>query len=346
MELAGTYTAIVTPFVGRGAVDEPTFRALLERQADARVDGVVVGGTTGESPGLSEKELERLFVLARETLPGRVDVVPATARNHLDGSLELTRAAADTGVSTVLLVDPYYNGPSSLEIRREHLEPIAERFPDLSLVPYVIPGRTGTRLEAVDVERLLADGRRIGGVKDATGEPGYARALRTRCPGLAILSGDDARTVEMIRDASVRAAGVISVVSNLVPEAVRTVVAAAREGDARTLERRGPMLEALFSAVSFTVEEPSPGGGTQVVRSRNPVPVKSALAALGVPVGGCRPPLGRLSPGGARHLAEILRRLNAAWPEALAPLADRFHLDLDARLGDRPWPREVVYDRL
>ncbi|HEV2165536.1 MAG TPA: dihydrodipicolinate synthase family protein, partial [Thermoplasmata archaeon] len=220
MTAQGAYTALVTPTVGRGEVDETAFRALLAWQAESGIDGVVVGGTTGESPTLSEAELSRLFETAVDELPSDVEVIAATGRNHLEGSMRLTRHAADLGVRTVLLVDPYYNGPSSLEIRREYLEPIAERFPSVGLVPYVIPGRTGTRLDPADVEQLLADRRNVVGLKDATGQDEYARELRRRCPGLHILSGDDVRTFGLMRDPAVRACGVISVMSNLAPAAV------------------------------------------------------------------------------------------------------------------------------
>ena len=139
----GTFTAIVTPTVGRGEVDEAAFRSLLSWQAKSGVGGIVVGGTTGESATLTEAELGRLFETAVDELPSKVAVIAATGRNHLRGSISLTQLAADLGITTILLVDPYYNGPSSLEIRREYLEPISERFPSIGLVPYVIPGRNG-----------------------------------------------------------------------------------------------------------------------------------------------------------------------------------------------------------
>ncbi len=346
VSIGGTYTALVTPTVGRGAVDEGAWRALLDWQSDARVDGVVVGGTTGESPTLSEAELARLFETARAILPGRVDVVAATGRNHLEGTLALSGAAVDVGIRRLLIVDPYYNGPSSLEIRKELYEPLAARFPSASFLPYVIPGRTGTRLDPVDVARLVTDGRPIAGLKDATGDDAYARELRHRCPDLSILSGDDARTFPLMADPTVRASGVISVVSNLVPEALTAAVARARSGDPGEAARRAAPLQGLFDSVTVRVAEPASDGGVQEIRSRNPVPIKTALALLGVPVGACRPPLGRMSLGGVTRLRETLRTLHRADPTALAPLATRFGVDIDRRLDDPELLRRLSYERL
>jgi 4-hydroxy-tetrahydrodipicolinate synthase len=341
--IAGTYTAIVTPTVGRGEVDVEAYRALLRWQAESGVDGVVVGGTTGESPTLTEAELIRLFTIARETLPSKVEVVAATGRNHLVGSMALTQAAVDLGVHHVLLVDPYYNGPSSLEIRREYLEPIAARFPELGLVPYVIPGRTGTRLDPVDLERMLSDGRRIVGVKDATGEEEYGRELRRRCPGLSILSGDDPRTISMMLDPRVRASGVISVSSNLVPRAVHEMVECARTGDPAGSTARAAPLRPLFDSVTIRSTESGPAGEPVPVRSRNPVPVKTALAILGVKVGECRPPLGRLGPAGVAQLVEALHKVHDGFPDVFRPLEETFGVDVGKRLSDRSLAKGLAY---
>lgn len=341
--LSGVYTALITPTDRQGTVDWQLYKELLDFQAEARVDGVVVGGTTGESPTLEDDELRGLISAARERLPQRVDVIAGTGRNRLSKSLELTGFAAELGLSTVMLVDPYYNAPSSLEIRREHLAPVAARYPGLGLLPYVIPARTGTRLEPVDVERLVRDGVRLAGVKDATGDSAYADELRRLCPQLPILSGDDARTLEMIERPTVRATGVISVVANVVPAAMVSLVARARSGDVAAAHAEAAPLERLFESVTVRVREATPGGGSTEVRSRNPVPIKAAMTLLGAPVGRCRPPLGRLSPAGLRALLSILGELDGRAPGALEPFARRFGGTARGRLDDRQlWP-EVAY---
>jgi 4-hydroxy-tetrahydrodipicolinate synthase len=341
--IRGVYTALVTPTVGRGAVAEEPLRALLELQASSGVAGVVVGGTTAESASLTERELGRLFEIARERLPGSIDVIAATGRNHLDGTLALTDAAVAAGIETVLLVDPYYNGPNSVEIRREYLEPVAARFPSLGLIPYVIPGRTGTRLDPVDVARLLSDGRRVVGLKDATGEDAYGRELRRRCPSLPIVSGDDSRTLAMMEDPGIRATGVISVISNLVPAAVVEMVAAALDARWSAAGRAAARIRPLANLVTIRSWEKLSDGSSVEFRSRNPVPVKTAMAALGVPVGACRPPLGRLGPEGWRMLKGTLEALWAGSPELLRPIAERFAVDPGVRLADPALAEGLAY---
>lgn len=342
--LAGVYTALVTPTVGRGAVDWETYLELLEFQAAAGVAGVVVGGTTGESPTLRPLELRGLVEAAREHLPSRIEVIAGTGRNDLAETVEATRAAEELGVRTVLLVDPYYNGPSSVEIRREHLEPLARAFPEVALLPYVIPGRTGTRLEPIDLARLVDDGYRVAGVKDATGNVDYGREVRRRCPALPILSGDDARTLEMMEDRAIGAAGVISVVANLVPRSVVAMVDAARAGDWARARRAAEALAPLSDTVTVRVQERTSSGDWVTVRSRNPVPIKSAMALLGARVGACRPPLGRLTPAGLAELRRALGTTAARDRAALQPFADRFGVDLDSRLADHAVGTELAYD--
>jgi 4-hydroxy-tetrahydrodipicolinate synthase len=341
--LEGVYTALITPTVGRAEIDWATFDRLLELQAAASVQGVVVGGTTAESPTLSNEEVRRLSGRARERLPGTVEVVAATGRNHLDGTLELTGFAADAGISTVMLVDPYYNAPSSIEIRREYIEPVAERFPDLGILPYVIPGRTGTRLDPREIAGMLSDRRRIAGVKDATGDEAYAKELRRRCPTLPILSGDDGRTLAMMDDAAVRADGVVSVVANIVPGAVVDMVRAARAGDWTNARRLGAALLPLFDTVTIRVVERAADGTEVPVRSRNPVPIKTAMALLGVPVGACRPPLGRLTQKGLSTLQEALAATHRQAPEALRPIVEAFGGNATERLADRSRGPELSY---
>jgi len=344
--LGGAYTALITPTVGRGKIDWDAYDRLLDFQQSARVDGVVIAGTTGESPTLETDELLRLVSRARDRLPSSVEVIPGTGRNHLAGTLELTQFAADLGLSTVMLVDPYYNAPSSLEIRREYIGPVAQRFPGLGILPYVIPGRTGTRLEPRDVAGLLSEGQRIAGVKDATGDDAYASELRRRCPELSILCGDDARTLSMMADPAIRADGVISVVSNLAPHAVVDFVRSAREGEWPKARESASELQALFDIVTIRVVERADGDGELSVRSRNPVPVKSAMALLGAPVGACRPPLGRLTPRGLDALHAALATTHRLSPEVLGPFSDWFGADISERLSNRAlWP-ELSYGQV
>ena len=322
--LQGVYTALLTPWDRDLAIDRDRFDRLLDLQRAGGVGGVVVGGTTAESPTLSPEELELLVVRARERLPGSMEVIAGTGRSDPRVTEALTVRLADRGVTRFLIVDPAYNAPSSAEIRRESLEPLAGRHPELEFVPYVIPGRTGTRLLPVDLELLHRRHPNIVAVKDACGDPTYSREVRRGLPPpFALLSGDDGRTLTMIRDPQIRADGVISVVANLAPATVVAAVAAARDGDAAALARSGPTLEALGRTVTVVATEATPRGPVEV-RVRNPVPIKAACDLLGAPVGPCRPPLGRLTPSAFVQLAGALAAIDAQDPEAFRQL--RHHL--------------------
>ena len=145
---------------------------------------------------------------------------PGAGSNNTREALSATREAVEAGVDGVLLVDPYYNGPSSMEIRKEYLARVAAAHPDLSIIPYVIPGRTGAQLLPEDLALLYRDFPNVHTVKEATGDLDNMRRTRKCCgPDFTILSGDDGLTVTMMTDPKIQAAGVISVVSNIVPRA-------------------------------------------------------------------------------------------------------------------------------
>lgn len=342
--LRGVFTALVTPTRGQGHIDWEGTRRLLEFQAKARVNGVVLGGTTGESPTLSTAEFRRLLRAAMEALPSSVRVIAGIGKNNLEETLELGRISADLGVRDVMVVEPYYNAPSSLEVRREFLTPVAEALPDLRVVVYSIPSRTGTRVHPVDLALLHREHANVASLKDACGEDAYSREVRRLLPRpFSLLSGDDGRTLSMMRDPKIGADGVVSVASNLAPEAVGAMVRAGLEQDWAVAERWGASLAPLFQNVTIRVQERTPLGEVGVT-SRNPVPIKTALNLLGAPGGPCRAPLGRLTPGGMRVLLDSLNLVQRSSPEVLAPLAAHFGVDVGARLTDPSFQRGLAYD--
>jgi 4-hydroxy-tetrahydrodipicolinate synthase len=301
--------ALVTPFSPQGEVDRVRFDDLLAFQALAPIAGVVVGGTTAESPTLVEHEFVDLVREARERLPSRIEVVAGAGRNDARSSRRLIELVVDAGISAVMLVDPAYNAPSSLEIRREYLEPLARAFPDVDFLSYIVPGRTGTRLSPEDLALTHRAAPNLDGVKDACAEEAFSRRIRRLLPSpFSLLSGDDGRAIEMIADPEVRADGLVSVVGNLAPELVAQIVRAALEGDAQTVGRLEPTFRALSRLVSIQVEETSPLGPVPT-KTRNPVPIKAAFALLGAGLGPCRAPLGRLGPAGFEYLARTLSEI-------------------------------------
>jgi 4-hydroxy-tetrahydrodipicolinate synthase len=327
----GAYTATITPFDGGRAVDWQDLRNLVEFQCRQGITGIVPAGTTGESPTLSWDEHNRVIDTVFETARSRAETIAGTGSNSTDESLEATRHIAEKGMKAALLVDPYYNGPSSLEMRREYYEPIAEAFPDIQLIPYIIPGRTGTQLLPQDLGILVDAYPNVSGVKEATGSMDNARLTRNYCgPNFSIISGDDDRTLALMSDQAIRCSGVISVISNVVPGPVQSMVQAALTGDWEKAQRTATALQPMFSLVTVKTEE-STQLGPVMVRARNPLPIKTMMSILGMNNGPCRAPLGRVTKQALEQILQSLRLVWASNPEFLEPIEDAF----DVSIGDR-----------
>ena len=217
---AGCFTAIATPF-RNGAVDYEGLDQLAEFQIQNGITGIVAVGTTGESPVLSWDEHNKVIEAIAKKTRDRCICIAGTGSNNTAESLEATKHAAEVGADAVLLVDPYYNGPSSLEIRREYVAPIAAAFPNLKIIPYIIPGRTGAQMLPPDLAILYKTYPNVSSVKEATTDVSNMRRTRECCgDDFIILSGDDGMTYEMMIDPEIKAAGTISVTSNVAPKAL------------------------------------------------------------------------------------------------------------------------------
>jgi 4-hydroxy-tetrahydrodipicolinate synthase len=143
---SGCYTALITPMNRNRQVDYEGLQQLVDFQIKNGVKGILAVGTTGESPTLDWNEHSKVIEKVHEYSSNRSLTIAGTGSNSTQEAIEGTEHAQDIGVNCVLLVDPYYNGPSSMEIRREYVEPIASQFPEVQVIPYIIPGRTGTQL--------------------------------------------------------------------------------------------------------------------------------------------------------------------------------------------------------
>lgn len=339
----GCYTALITPFQGE-AIDEHGLERLVEFQVAGGTTGILAVGTTGESPVLTWEEHNRVTEIIARGCAGRCLCIAGTGSNSTRETIEGTRHAAHAGAQAVLLVDPYYNGPSSLEIRREYLYPVAREFPEIDIIPYVIPGRTGTQLLPEDLALAHQKYPNIRTVKEATGDLNNMRRTRELCgPDFLILSGDDPLTVAMMEDPRIRAGGVISVASNVAPRAVGEMVGhllAGRGAEARALAAR---LEPLFQLVTVKTTERTPFGEV-VCRARNPLAIKTLMALLGMPAGGCRPPLGKMTPQGLERVLSAARQLLQHAPEILQPVADCFGVDLAERLENPAYRKGLCYE--
>jgi 4-hydroxy-tetrahydrodipicolinate synthase len=167
---SGCYTALITPMTSNRQVDYQGLNRLVEFQMKEGVKGILAVGTTGESPTLDWMEHNNVIEKVHEYSSEKCLTIAGTGSNSTQEAIEGTEHSQNIGVKCVLLVDPYYNGPSSLEIRREYIEPIARQFPEIQVIPYIIPGRTGTQLYPQDLAILHKQYPNVRCVKEATGD--------------------------------------------------------------------------------------------------------------------------------------------------------------------------------
>lgn len=331
---------MVTPFTASGEFDAHAYARLLEFQLAQGIFGLVPCGTTGESPTLSWEEQGTAVALAVRMAEGRAGVLAGTGSNSTQEAIDGTRDAWSRGASAALLVDCYYNGPSSLELRRDYYERVLAAVPELPIVPYVIPGRTGCALGSEDLAILhLQNPERVPAVKSATGDLEQMKRDRACAgPSLAILSGDDELTLGMMRDPGVGASGVISVMANIAPRAVNDLCEAQRSGDAARADTLNRALAPIFALVTFKVpsERVLPNGRRlpTVDRFRNPVPVKTLMAGLGMLNSALRPPLGLMNAPAVDACRKALRQVYSTNPELLTPIETAFGVSIQRRLDD------------
>ncbi|MBL6803442.1 MAG: 4-hydroxy-tetrahydrodipicolinate synthase [Cyanobacteria bacterium] len=283
-------TAMVTPFDASGAVDLPLAARLARHLVEQGSDGLVVCGTTGESPTLSWNEQLQLLQTVREAVGSTAKVLAGTGSNSTAEAVQATGEAAAAGADGALVVVPYYNKPPQDGLEA-HFRAIAEAAPALPLMLYNIPGRTGCSIAPGTVARLM-DCPNVVSFKAASGTTEEVTALRLACgPDLAIYSGDDGLTLPML---AVGAVGVVSVASHVVGLEIRAMIEAYCRGDGPTALAVHEQLQPLFKALFATT---------------NPIPVKAALELNGWPVGAPRPPLSSLSDAMRTTLAQALSAL-------------------------------------
>ena len=283
----GTYTAIVTPFKN-GRVDEPALARLIQAQIKGGVDGIVPVGTTGESPTVDCEEHIRIIELSVKYAAGKIKVLAGTGANSTTEAVYLTQAAERVGADGSLQVAPYYNKPSQAGLY-QHFKAIA-RATKLPLVLYSIPGRCGIEIAVDTVKRLAADCKNIVGIKEAGGSADRVSQLRAALGAkFTILSGDDSLTLPFM---SVGAQGVISVASNVIPREVSQMVNAFARGDVK----QAAQLHAKFYPVF-----------KDLFLETNPVPVKAALAMMGLIGEEYRLPLVKMSDANRAKLKATLK---------------------------------------
>ena len=343
----GCYTALITPFMWNSLHLEfhQGVEKLVKFQVSQGISGILATGTTSESPTLTWEEHNRVVSLISESVKERCQVIAGTGSNSTDETLKATDQAIKAGVRTVLLVDPYYNGPSSLEIRKEYITPVARFFPEVQIIPYIIPGRTGTQLLPEDLAILYHQYPNIKAVKEATGETALKNATRIRelCgEDFDILSGDDDKTWEMMTTV-IKGSGVISVVSNVAPKAVQEMTELLLAGNTKEAKRIRKALQPLFDMVTVKTMEQTPYGDYVTCKARNPLPIKTLMNILGMPAGPCRPPLGKMTPNGVNKVLSVARTVYQNNPEIFKPIEQFFLVDIAGRLKDKRTWQDLCY---
>jgi 4-hydroxy-tetrahydrodipicolinate synthase len=286
MNFGQVLTAMVTPFDQQGEVDYNATRTLVNYLIANGTDGLVVAGTTGESPTLTTEEKVSLFKFVVDVTAGRVPVIAGTGSNNTRASISLTKQAEEAGVDGIMLVTPYYNKPSQ-EGLFQHFKAIAEAT-SLPIMLYNIPGRSAVNMSAETIIRL-SEITNIVAVKEASGNLDAIADIISHTPSdFTIYSGDDGLTLPVL---AVGGAGVVSVAAHVIGNEMQELVTLFKHGrvqEAASLHRRLlPLMKALFAAP-------------------NPSPVKAALNLQGVQVGGVRLPLLPLNDEERSTLQQVL----------------------------------------
>ena len=340
---SGCYTALVTPMAQNHEVDYEGLRRLVEFQIKEGASGILAVGTTGESPTLDWNEHNKVIEKVFEQSGSKGLTIAGTGSNSTQETIDGTIHAAHIGVKSVLLVDPYYNGPSSLEIRREYVEPIASRFPEIQVIPYVIPGRTGTQLLPPDLAMLYQQHKNVNAVKEATGNLDNMRLTRKLCgKDFTILSGDDDKTFEMMTTHEIAASGIISVISNIAPRAVQDMTQYILNGKMEEARNLCVALQPLFDMVTVKTQEQTPFGPV-TCKARNPLACKTLMNILGMPSGPCRQPLGKMTRNGLVTVVSNARKVYEKDPEILAPIGGFFDISIQERLYNERFLQGLTY---
>ena len=282
--------AMVTPFAADGSVNYQVAEKLAAHLVDNGNEGLVICGTTGESPTLSWQEEYELFQVVQKAVAGKAKIIAGTGSNSTSEAIAASQKAAKLGLDGSLQVVPYYNKPPQ-EGLYNHFSAIAKACPELPMMLYNIPGRTSRNLEAETVAKL-AQIDNIVAIKEASGDLEQACQIRSLTPpSFAIYSGDDFLTLPLL---TVGGVGVVSVASHLVGQHMQEMIEAYNQGNNQVAQAIQLKLLPLFKALFVTT---------------NPIPIKKALNLQGWNVGGLRSPLSELRSDLIEDLRKTLKEL-------------------------------------
>ncbi|HKM43248.1 MAG TPA: 4-hydroxy-tetrahydrodipicolinate synthase [Limnochordia bacterium] len=289
MKSGQLFTAMITPMNKDSSVNYRAAVELARRLGENGSDGVVLSGTTGESPTLSFEEKVKLFSEVTDALGGQVEIIAGTGSNSTEDTISLTKAAENAGVDGIMLVTPYYNKPSQQGLY-EHFKAVALQT-SLPIMIYNVPGRTSVNVLPETVAQL-AKIDNIVAIKEASGDLEQVSVLKTLVPeDFLIYSGDDSLTLPML---AIGGGGVVSVVSHLVGRDIKSMITAFGAGKTAEATQIHLQLMPLFKAMFLTT---------------NPVPVKRALEFMGFETGPLRLPLVDLTEEETQTIKEVLSRM-------------------------------------
>ena len=285
----GTYTAIITPFTADLAVDYKAFDQLIDRQVKAGVEGIVVLGTTGEAPTVHGAEYEQVLRAAVARVDGQIQVIAGVGGNDTARTVDQAVVAAATGVDGLLVTCPYYNKPTQKGLEA-HYRAVADAV-ELPQIIYNIAGRTGVNIQTSTIVALSAHPN-IVAVKEASEDlEQIMDVIHQTSDDFAVLSGSDSLTYSLV---ALGGNGAISTISNLIPEGVKEMVDAGLRGD------KSRSLEAHYQGL--------PLARTCFIES-NPIPLKTALASMGLISESFRPPMCAMEPANREILMDCLREM-------------------------------------
>ena len=347
----GAFTALITPFTAEGRIDWRALELNIAFQIRNGIHGLVPCGTTGESPALPWSDHRVLMQRTHALIDNKILTIAGTGSNSTEEALQASREAAAVGFDGILLIEPYYNKPASAQIRLfyHHIiaNEVAEINPDMTVIPYIIPGRTCCKMEPVDLALLAEACFNVRAVKEATGDLNNMTLTRQLLgPNFSILSGDDSLTATMMNPTNgnqIHGNGVISVISNIAPGAISQMVNLFLDGRSDSALTIADQLMPLFNLVGVSVETTRTyHDQTYTVTDKfpNPGPIKTMMAGLGMDSGVFRPPLGLMAAPAVLKIREVLRRIwvDNAW--ILGPIEEHYRINVHRRLeNDAIWER-------
>lgn len=291
-KLKGVWTALITPFQADGSIDLASFDLLIEKQIEAGVTGILISGTTGESPTVTESECTDLVKRAKKKTGGKCLIMVGTGTNNTKKSIDKTKTAEEAGADVILLVNPYYNKPTQRGLYL-HFKTIAEST-NLPIVLYNIKGRTGVNLETETLRKLVIEVKNIIGVKEASGDIEQIKSVcELKLENFVVLSGDDNITFKIIKDCGVD--GVISVASNIIPKKIIEMVNFSLNKKEGAAEKINAELNSLFKILFIET---------------NPIPIKYAAYKMGLCQNIYRLPMCEIGEENGKLVEEELKKMN------------------------------------